>query len=162
MSDHLETANIPSTGENDHRVRSSNSAAGMATKIAAFTALIAALGSLFGSFQSLVVSGQTSETQERIEQRQAQIEARQDTLNFRDRLGWENARIGNLWIQLRTDTTVSCGTIPVDDTPKWNSYCGCLFGESCSREHNFRQVKDQERLICAARIGTCRIQQAQP
>jgi hypothetical protein len=121
--------------------------------IVAFTAFVAAIGSLVGSYQSLYVSIQTSQTQREIQERQKIIDARQDVLDVRDRRGFENTRIGNLWI---ANPDISCGAIPADEDLKWQSYCTCIFGEHCTRDHNFRQVEDQKRLQCLRQINICK------
>jgi len=121
--------------------------------IAAFTAFVAAIGSLVGSYQSLYVSMQTSQTQREIQERQKQLDARQDKLDWRDHLGFENTRIGNVWI---SNPDMSCGAIPGDEEEKWQSYCTCLFGGNCTRDHNFRKVEDQKRLQCLVQIGICK------
>ena len=121
--------------------------------IVAFTAFVAAIGSLFGSYQSLYVAIQTSQTQREIQERQKKIDARQDELDLRDRRGFENTRIGNLWI---SNPDISCGAIPADEDQKWQSYCTCIFGGIFTRDHNFRQVEDQKRLQCLIQIGICK------
>ena len=149
---------IALTTENLRNTASDKKAGGNSSRMASFiiasTALIAAIGSLAGSFQSLYVSMQTSQTQREIQDRQKHLDARQNDLEMRNRLGDENTRITNIWISI---PQASCGTIPLDDNQKWQSYCTCLFGGSCSKDSTFHQVADQKRLQCLIPAGICRV-----